>query len=73
MGLPVLSSQRDNPQSSIEGGLRESRIHKVKVKTVDYMAVQETSVKREAQVDPRSTHTLTVKSLSIDPDAIIFC
>jgi hypothetical protein len=24
-------------------------------------------------VDPRSTHTLTVKSLSIDPDAIIFC
>jgi hypothetical protein len=26
-----------------------------------------------AQVDPRSTHTLTVKSLSIDPEAIIFC
>jgi len=26
-----------------------------------------------AQDDPRSTHTLTVKSLSIEPEAIIFC
>ena len=25
------------------------------------------------QVAPRSTHTLTVKSLSIDPEAIMFC
>ena len=28
---------------------------------------------RHVQVAPRSTHTLTVRSLSIDPEAIIFC
>jgi len=44
-------------------------------KSVYYRAVLEPRKVGEdaAQVDPRSTHTLTVKSLSIDPEAIIFC
>jgi hypothetical protein len=45
-------------------------------KKKDYKTVQEIEAKwqgRMNQVDPRSTQTLTVKSLSIDPDAIIFC
>jgi hypothetical protein len=28
---------------------------------------------KHVQVAPRSTHTLTVRSLSIDPEAIMFC
>lgn len=51
-------------------------MYKIETETVYYRGCTRATQKvgeDAAQVDPRSTHTLTDKSLSIDPEAIIFC
>ena len=72
----VVVTDANNPQSPGKGRSKPPDIQGDNVRNKLQKRVQEPSEMVDihaAQLDPRSTHTLTVRSLSIDPDAIIFC
>jgi len=59
-----------------KGGPSELSMYNIETKSVYYSGYTRATQKvgeDATQVDPRSAHTLTVKSLSMDPEAIIFC